>query len=584
MKLSHLFGRTLRESPVETEVVSYRLALRAGLVRFVGSGIYCYLPLGWRVLHRIETIIREEMSRIGAQEMTIPMVQPANVWETVARLRTTEDSPIQFRDRDGRAYVLPPSFENVIAQLVRREVRSYRDLPRIVFHIQTQVRDEPRPYGGFLRARVRQMKTAYSLDADPAGAENSYAAIAETYERVFARCGLVPIRIETYACMAGSGKAHKFVLPHPQGEEMFLYCPDCGYAADVEAAAFRIPSAPRPSPEERRVVATPDCATIADVAAFIGVPTTQTLKAVLYTWNEQELVFVLIRGDLEVNEQKLRRCLGGGKLRPATETEIRAVGVEPGYASPVGIAVRERLEGAGLLVVADRSIEAGGNFVAGANRYGYHYIGVNYPRDFSVTLLAEIAQAQEGYRCPRSYDSTPCHGQLVTRRAIGLGYCAQLGSGYAEAVCGTYLDAEGEPHPVVMGAYGIEVSRLMAAIIESHHDDDGITWPASVSPFDVHLVALGSDKSEEVREQADALYAQLQMAGLDVLYDDRLETAGVKFADADLIGVPIRVTVSRRSLQAGGLEFKLRTHSERIVVPMTDAVLYIEKSLREGYR
>jgi prolyl-tRNA synthetase len=350
------------------------------------------------------------------------------------------------------------------------------------------------------------------------------------------------------------------MLPHPAGEDTLIRCMACGYAANAERAAFRLPAA-KPQPlEDLRPIATPGCETIADVAAFVGVPTSQTLKAVFYAQDDGELVFVVVRGDLAVNETKLGNLLDGGELRPATDAEIRAAGADPGYASPVGLQVREHRDAPGVLVVADRSIEVGSNFVAGANRPGYHLIGVNYPRDFAVTILADVAQAQGGHLCPR------CGQTLVAELAIELGHCFKLGTRYAEAVGATYLDPEGHAHPVVMGSYGIGVGRLMAAVIETHHDEHGIVWPPALAPFDVHLLTLGTDERGQI--QADAIYTQMRGARLEVLYDDREASAGVKFADADLIGCPVRVTVSRRSLKAGGVELKARwTEERRVVAP-----------------
>jgi len=351
------------------------------------------------------------------------------------------------------------------------------------------------------------------------------------------------------------------MLPHPAGEERLLRCPSCGYAANAGHAEFRLPAEETHTLAEPRPVATPGCATIADVAAFVSVPTRQTLKAVFYSWQHatRDLVFVVIRGDLEVNETKLIHRLGGGSLQPAMDDEIRAIGAEPGYASPVGLTVRERRDGPGALVVADRSIQVGGNFVAGANREGVHLTGVNYPRDFAVTLLADIAQAREGHLCPH------CPGRLVMEPAIQLGRCCPLGTRYAESLGALYLDPAGQQRPVVMGAYSINLGRLMAAVVEAHHDEAGIVWPPALAPFDVHLILLGKD---EERAAAEEVYALLRQAGRETLYDDREESAGVKFADADLIGCPLRVTVSRRSLQAGGVEVKARRSAERQVVPV----------------
>lgn len=573
MRMSQLFGRTLRESPADAELTSHQLALRAGLVRFLGSGLYSYLPLGWRVARKIETILHEEMKAIDAQEMLMPVMHPAELWQATGRWESVGPALMRLQDRSGRDYVLAMTHEEVVTELARREVQSYRDMPRVIYHIQTKIRDEPRPRGGLLRAREFRMKDAYSLDTDTDGLDAFYPRIVAAYHRIFARCDLHAIAVEADTGIMGGADSHEFMLPHSSGEDTLIRCVDCGYAANVEKATFRLPPVETLLPEEPQPIATPGCETIADVATFVGVPTSQTLKAVFYTKDETELIFVVIRGDLEVNETKLCNVLDGGELRPATDEEIRAAGADPGYASPVELRVRETHGGPGVLVIADRSIEVGNNFVAGANRPGYHLTGVNYPRDFAVTLLADIAQAQTGYLCPH------CDGTLATETAIELGHCFKLGTRYSEAVGATYLDKEGHERPIVMGSYGIGVGRLMAAVIETHHDEHGIVWPPSLAPFDVYLLVLGAD--EAVRAQAETIYTQLRETGLEVLYDDREERAGVKFADADLIGCPTRATVSKRSLKAGGVELKARWAAERNVVPQDSLVEQVQQMLKD---
>jgi len=365
------------------------------------------------------------------------------------------------------------------------------------------------------------------------------------------------------------------MCPHPAGEERLIRCPSCTYAASAEWAKFRLPSTRADPATEVSLVPTPDCATIADVAAFVGVSTAQALKAVFYTWERSdtatELVFVLIRGDLEVSEAKLTGLLGGGTLRAATDDEIRAASAEPGYASPLGLAVRQDRQGAGVFVVGDRSIESGGSFVVGANRPGHHLTGVQYPRDFAVTLLADVARAREGHPCPR------CGEPLIAAPAIELGRCSNLGARYAEALGAVYLDHTGQERPVWMAAYSIDIGRLLAVVIEAHHDEQGVVWPAALAPFDVHLITLAHTSEEQ--QPAQALYGMLQQAGLAVLYDDRNERAGVKFNDADLIGCPVRVTVSQRSSEAGGVEFKARRQEERQIVALEDLESVIRKQL-----
>ncbi len=578
MKISHTFGHTLRESPTGTQLTSHQLALRAALVRFLGAGLYSYLPMGWRAARKIEAILHEEMQAIGAQEMLMPVMHPAELWQATGRWYSVGPALVRVKDRNGHDYAMAMTHEEVVAELARREINSYRDLPQVVYHIQTKIRDEPRARGGLLRVREFRMKDAYSLDVDAAGLDEFYPKIIAAYERIFERCGLYPIAVEADTGMMGGADSHEFMLPHPDGEDTFIRCTSCGYAANVERAEFKLSPVKASAAEEVQPVATPDCETIADVAAFVGVPTSQTLKVVFYAWtknDEEHLVMALIRGDLEVNETKLLNVLGGGTLDTATGDAVRAVGGEPGYGSPVGLQVRKPDEETGVIVIADRSIQAGHNFVAGANRPGYHLTGVNYPRDFEVTTLEDIAQAQDGYLCPH------CEGRLKAESAIELGHCFKLGTHYAESVGANFLDADGKERPIMMGSYGIGVGRLMAAIIEAHHDEDGIIWPPAVAPFDVHLLTLGDDES--ILEQGDAVYDQLQKAGFEVLYDDRDERAGVKFADADLIGCPIRVTVSRRSLKAGGIEVKARWLDDRTVVATEDLVDRIRQTSEQDW-
>ncbi len=562
LRMSQLFGRTLRKAPTGTELTSHKLSVRAALVRFIGAGLYSYLPLGWRVARKIEEILHEEMNAIGAQEMKMPVLHPAELWRATGRWDSVGPALMRVKDRGDRDYALAMTHEETVAWLARQEILSYRDLPKVIYHIQTKIRDEPRPRGGLLRVREFRMKDAYSLDTDSEGLDAFYPRILRAYERIFERCGLDPIAVEADTGMMGGADSHEFMLAHPDGEDTFIHCQTCGYAANVERATFRLPKV-EPEPLEDPVpMATPDCHTIADVADFVGVPISRTMKVVFYSKDDGELVLVLIRGDLDVNETKLRNLLGGATLEPAPEEAIRRVGAEPGYGSPVGLQVKKSPGDVGVLVIADPSIREGANFVAGANREGYHLVGVNYPRDFEVTMMEDIAQAAAGLLCPE------CDGTLASQSAIELGHCFKLGTHYAESVGATYLDADGDEHPIMMGSYGIGVGRLLAAVIEMHHDEHGIIWPPALAPFDVHLLTLGTD--QETEDRAEAFCAELEEAGLDVLFDDREESAGVKFTDADLIGCPVRATVSRRSLEQGGVELKARWAGEMTVVPVKD--------------
>ncbi len=559
MRFTDLFTRTLRDAPADAELPSHRLAVRAGLIRPVAAGSLALMPLGWRVMERLMTILRQEMDALGAQEVRLPLVQPAEIWQASGRWETFGPVLQRFESEAGRAFALGPTHEELVAALAAREIDSYRQLPQLLYQIQTKYRNEPRPRGGLIRLREFTMKDAYSLDADADGMRAQYERMVATYRRIFARVGLDVMVAEADSGAMGGAVSQEFLLPHPQGEDSFVACPACGYAANLEAATFRL-AAPETAPlAPVRKVATPGCTTIQQVAAFLGVPEAQTLKAVFFMHTlpggAERFVFVVIRGDLEVNEVKLLRALGGGTLRPAEEAEIRATGAVPGYASPLGL-------GKDVLVVADQSVQAGANFVAGANDDGYHLTGVNVPRDFVPGLLTDIALAYDGAGCPRCAEGT-----LRLGRAIELGHCFALGTFYSEALGVHYLDEHGVTRPVWMGSYGIGLERLMAAIIETHHDEYGICWPAAVAPFDVHIVTIGGDA--ETLTAAQAVYRNLREAGFAVLLDDRNDSAGVKFADADLIGAPVRLTVSKKALAAGGVEVKRRTAPERVIVPLT---------------
>jgi prolyl-tRNA synthetase len=561
MRLTDLFSRTLRDAPAEAELASHKLALRAGLVRPVAAGVYALLPLGLRVMHKIAAILREEMDAVGGQEIRMPVMTPAELWQASGRWESFGPVLQKVIAGPGREFALAPTHEEVVAMLAAREIASYKQLPQLVYQIQTKYRNELRVRGGLVRVREFTMKDAYSLDADLETLDAAFERVYAAYERVFQRVGLPVVTVDADTGAMGGHASREFLLRHEQGEDSYVACDRCDYAANLEVAAFALPEPEQAVLQPAEKVATPDCKTIQVVADYLGVPTSQTLKAVFFV-NERpdgpdDFVFVVIRGDLEVNEVKLLNALGGGVLRAATDEEILATGAVPGYASPIGL-------GAGVTVVADRSVQAGANFVAGANDDGYHLTGVNVPRDFTPTLLTDVAEAFDGATC------SVCGGKLKTERAIELGHCFKLGTHYSEAMGVTYLDQNGVAQPVVMGSYGIGLERLMAAVIETHHDEWGIIWPASVAPFDVHIVTLGKDA--RFGEIAAQLHDDLESAGFEVLLDDRAESPGVKFADADLIGVPVRLTVSKKSLAEDGVEAKLRSDHDRAIVPL-DAVI-----------
>jgi len=578
MRLSRSFGKTLREAPASAEMASHKFLLRANYVRPLGAGIYTFMPLGYRVMKKVWRILSEEMNRIGGQEMLMPNMHPASAWEATKRWDTFGPVLLKISAGGGRDYALSPTHEEVVTDLARREIESYRDLPQFIYHISKKFRDEQRARGGLIRLREFIMKDAYTLDTDEEALDRFYPEILQAYMNIFTRCGLDARQINADVGAMGGKSSHEFIMTHPQGEDIFIACSNCDYAANVEAAEFVREGATVAVLADLVKIETPDCSTIADVADFVGVGVEKTLKAVFY-WHipvgtaasQGRIVFAVVRGDLEINEVKLGNALGPGTLRAATDEEITSVGAAPGYASPASLDVAGSLDGDGLAVVGDLSIEAGGNFVVGANEDGFHFTGANYPRDFTVSVLADIAQADSGHKCPL------CGGRIEAQRGIELGHCFKLGTRYSAAADVTYLDANNDPQHIYMGSYGIGVDRLIAAIVERHHDEHGIVWPRQIAPYDVHLLHLG--KAEEVSTAAADLYAELTSSGFEVLYDDRNVSAGVKFKDADLIGVPVRVAVSSRGLGQGGFEVKMRDSDERTVVESGDLVSYLNEKL-----
>jgi prolyl-tRNA synthetase len=557
MRFSTLFGRTLREVPSDAELVSHQLSVRAGLVRQLAAGVYSYMPIGWRVLRKIEQIMREEMDAVDGQEMHMPMVQPAEVWRATGRYDAPAPGPalLRFKDRGDHDMVLGMTHEEVATDLAKQEIKSYRQLPLVIYQIQTKFRDEPRSRGGLIRVREFTMKDAYSFHPDYASLDAYYPRMYQAYVNIFSRCCVETISVEADSGIMGGSASHEFMVVSEAGEDTLILCPECKLAANAEKATFVKGEGVCEDPAPLIKVATPGTTSIEAVARFLGVETRQTLKAVFYSTLAGEVIFAIIRGDLEVNETKLSNTLGGAELRPSTEEELRAAGIVAGYASPVGLQ--------GVQVVADDSIAGGGNFVAGANDPGYHLKNVNYPRDFQARIVADIALAREGDRCPR------CGARMAATRGIEAGHVFKLGTKYSEAVGATFLDRDGMPKPVIMGSYGIGTGRLLACIIEQHHDERGIVWPVSVTPFHIHLVSLGTNVPEVV-EAAESLYRGLVAQRYDVLYDDREETAGVKFNDADLIGAPVRLTISRRTLASRSYEVKARWAADVRLVPEAD--------------
>jgi prolyl-tRNA synthetase len=541
MRASQLFIPTLREDPADADAVSHKLLVRGGFIRQVGAGIWTFLPLGWRVHENVVQIIREEMDAIGAQELLMPVLTPAELWQATGRYGIPE--LFKLTDRNGRPLVLPLTHEETIT-FHGREIRSYRDLPQMLYHFQTKDRDEPRPRAGLIRSREFIMKDSYSFDRDEEGLDRSFDLHSQAYHRIFERCGLEFYEVEAESGMMGGSESRDFLAPAETGENVLVTCENGDYAADLEIARGipRAPEFPPPlgAPEP---VDTPGTATIDALAELLGMDAAATSKAMPVV-SDGRVVLSLVRGDDRLDEAKLTAVLGGA-VRPATEEEIRdTFGADPGSIGPVGVAVD---------VVADEALREG-QFVAGANESGRHLRGVEAGRDYEPSF-ADIRVTREGDRCPK------CGGALRLQTAIEVGHVFKLGTDYSIPLSATFLDEDGIEKPLIMGSYGIGPARTMAAIVEQHHDEHGIQWPASVTPYDVHVVVLPG-----LEQQAEELASTLEEAGRSVLLDDRDLRAGEKFADADLIGIPTRITVGTKTLEDGAVDVRDRaTGDERRV-------------------
>lgn len=565
MRLSELFFTSLRDDPGEAEMPSHRLLLRAGYLRQLGAGIYSLLPLGKRVSDRVEQVIREEIDAIGGQEMEMPVVHPAEVWKDSGRYAKIGPELVRFKDRGERDMVLAMTHEEVVAILLRDIVQSYRQLPMIVYHFQTKFRDEPRARGGLIRVREFVMKDSYSCDLDDAGLDVSYEKHRVAYERIFERLGLDAIAVRSDVGIMGGRGAHEFMVVNEYGEDTLVLCDNCDFADNQQIAVV---GKPGPAPEDllpMEDVETPNATTIDALATFLGIPKSKTAKAAFFVTGDDRFVVAIVRGDYDVNETKLVNLVKARKgLRPATVEEIKARGMEAGYGSPIG--ARDSI------VVVDELVARSPNLVAGANRVGWHVKNVNVPRDYTPDHIAEITNAREGDPCPK------CGSPVKLRKGIEVGNIFKLGTDFTDAFGSMYLGEDGERHPIVMGSYGIGLGRNVACIVEAHHDEKGIAWPDEVAPYPAHLVSIGAGRDPKVLETADALAALAASSGRDILYDDRDESPGVKLTDAELLGMPWILTVSPRSLAAGGVEVTRRATGERSTRPLAE----VEAFLRTG--
>jgi prolyl-tRNA synthetase len=561
VRQSHLFARTLRAAPTDAQLTSHKLLVRAGFVRQVAAGIWTLLPLGFRVAHKLEQIIREEIDRIGGQEIEMPVLIPASYWQESGRWETLEPNAFRFRDHDGREFMIAFTHEEIVTAHAREEILSYKQLPLIVYHLQTKGRDETRSRGGLVRVREFVMKDSYSVDRDWAGFEAAYEKHKEAYARIFQRAGVRAILVDSDPGNMGGDVAHEFQVLCDGGEDRILICERGDYRANIDKATRKIEAAGSadrvPTPTR---VPTPEASTIEQLTALLREPASRFLKTVLLKI-DGTVTAVVLPGDRELNEAKLKARLGSREVKFANDADFAAVGGVPGFVGPVGLR--------GARVVVDASVARGAAYVAGANASDAHLRDVVLGRDFDGEV-ADVHDAREGDRCPR------CGGALRQRRGIEVGNIFKLGTFYSERMKATFLDEDGARKPFVMGSYGIGVGRLLATVVEEHHDDKGIVWPTQVAPYHVHLLTL-PHSDDRVREAAEQLEAQLERAGLEVLYDDREESAGVKFADADLIGLPLRLTVSKRTLQEGSAEVKWREGGEASLHKVED----VPKVLRQ---
>ena len=565
MRVSRLYAPTLREVPAEAEVVSHQLMLRAGFMRKAAGGIYSYLPLALRVLKKIEAIVREEMDQAGAQELLMPIVQPAEMWQESGRWDVYGAEMFRLNDRHNRNFCLGPTHEEMVTTLIRADIRSYRQLPLNVYQIQNKFRDERRPRFGLMRGREFIMKDAYSFDRDEVALDKSYQAMYDAYTRIFTRCGLNFRPVEADSGAIGGSGSHEFMVIADSGEAEIVFCTECEYAANVEKAELAAISSVDEPMQELKSVDTPNCKTIADVCNYLNLSIEKSVKAVAYT-SEKGLILCFVRGDHEVNEIKVINTCNVINLEMASEEELTKAGTVGGYMGPVGMDPEK------VMIVVDSSVMNMHNFCCGANKSDSHYLNVNPGRDFTPTFVADIRLIQETDACPH------CGGKISKARGIEVGQVFKLFTKYSEALKATYLDENGKEKPMVMGCYGVGVSRTMAAAIEQNNDADGIIWPAAIAPYQVLVVPVNV-KDELSSQMAEEVYSNLLKAGIEAAIDDRKERPGVKFKDADLIGYPVRIVIGPKTVTEKQIEIKIRKTGEVLSLPLNDDYVKAIKEL-----
>jgi prolyl-tRNA synthetase len=575
MRASRFFISTLKEAPSDAEIISHKLMMRAGMIKRLGSGIYTYMPMGLRVIRKVEAIVREEMNRSGAIELLMPIVQPAELWQETGRWDKMGPELMRVKDRHGRDYAIQPTSEEVITDVVRTDIRSYRQLPVNFYHIQTKFRDERRPRFGLMRGREFTMKDAYSFDRDVASMQQSYKIMYDAYVRIFDRFGLQFRAVAADNGAIGGSGSHEFHVIADTGEDALVYCPASDYAANIEAAEAVAPTAARGAATQALTkTSTPNKSKCEDVAALLNLPLSQTVKSIVLTVEKEEkgttnkeVWLLLLRGDHELNEVKASKVQGLADYRFATEAEIvEWFGAPPGYLGPIGTVKPVK-------VVADRTVAAMNDFVCGANQADFHYTGANWGRDLPEPIVADLRNVVAGDPSPDG------KGELAIQRGIEVGHVFQLGTRYSEDMKATYLDENGKPQLMQMGCYGIGITRILGAAIEQNFDDKGIVWPVSIAPFEVVLCPMGYDRSEAVKAETDKLYSALQAVGVDVIVDDRGERPGAMFADWELIGVPHRVVIGERGLKEGKLEYQGRRETAATPVAMADMVAFLQGRL-----
>lgn len=567
MRTTNLYAPTLREVPAEAEVKSHQLMLRAGMIRKAAGGLYTYMPLAWRTIKKIEAIIRDEMDKAGGQEISMPIVQPAEIWQESGRWSVYGDEMWRVKDRHGRGFCLGPTHEEMVTTLIRDEVRSYKQLPLSLYQIQNKYRDERRPRFGLMRSREFIMKDMYSFDKDVEGMNVSYKKMYDAYTNVFNRCGLEFRPVEADNGAIGGGHSHEFTVLAEAGESNIAYCSECDYAASDEKAELKVIASAEEEMKELEKVSTPDAHTIEKVAEYLNLPLDKTVKAVAFQTDTNELVLAFVRGDHEVNDVKVINLIEGAiELRMADEEVITAAGGVAGFMSPIGI--KE-----GTKIVVDATVMGMYNACAGANEKDFHFINVNPKRDFKDVIVADIRMIKEGDACPH------CGAPVKMTRGIEAGQVFTLGTKYSESLHATFLDENGKEKPLQMGCYGIGVGRTMAAAVEQNNDADGIIWPRSIAPYEAIVVPVNA-KNEDQMAVAEEIYQGLLAQGVDAIIDDRKERAGVKFKDADLIGYPMRITVSPKALEEGSVEVKIRRSGEVKMVEKANAISEIVEILK----